>query len=408
MASINELYKKISKFANDDGSFYKKLQSKLISIISNASIQAMNSDQGYCFKFSIKMSNYKDILNLLQLTNNDLYDAFSNDWGASVMKNHMHSDPYYQLFLLLLYFGLKEDNKKISESALSCIFFKLWNGRKTTFFQYCNKDIMKYVTTYMCSRKHLANKYDTPYEVIQNHFVPTVLKKYSDKVLMGPDGLKRVFEQSYTRLRQMFVSRSRIDLKTGKKVSDGGLLPLYMKAHEEGKSMSNIHVYNNDDSPAQFGDYMSASNLDGIISNTVEKIVMNPNKKYSNLFIENLRKEYRVKKNVIEQLASQLHNHEYHDQLYDIYNIILNKLEISNKDQICSPGFSTDVKNKIMGSKNNKSAILLEKKIMTLLEDMLQKTIQRSLMEYSNVFHIQLRKMIIRIMIYNLKSSVCK
>lgn len=408
MASINELYNKISQLSHSDGTFYRSLQSNLISIISNASIQAMNSDQGYCFKFAIKANDYKNILNILQLTNNDLYDAFSNDWGGDAMKNHMHSDPYYHLFLLLLFFGLKENNKKISESALSCVFFKLWNGRKTTFFQYCNKDIMKYVTTYMCNRKHLANKYDTPYELIQNYFVPTVLKKYSDMILKGPNGLKRIFEQSYTRLRQMFVSRPRVDLQTGKKVSDGGLLPLYKKAHAEGKSMSNIRVYNDEDSPAKFGDYMSASNLDSIVNSTVEQIVMNPNKKYSNVFIENLRKEYRVKKSVIELLATQLHNHEYHDQLHDIYTIILNKMEIVDKDQICSPSFSNDIRKKVMSSKNNKSAIALEKEIMTLLEDMLQKTIQRSLTEYSNVFHIQLRKMIIRILIYNLKSTVCQ
>lgn len=408
MSNINQLYNQVSQLLYSDNSLYRKLQSNLISIVSDASIQAMNSDQGYCSKFSIKVRDYKNILQLLNLTEKDLYDAFAKDWGSGAMRNHMHSDPYYQTFLFLLYVGIKEDNKKISESALSCVLFKLWNGRKTKFLQYCNKDIMKYVTTYMCSRKHLANKHDTPYELIQNYFVPALLKKYSDMVLRGSDGLKRIFEQSYTRLRQMFVFRSRTDLQTGKKVSDGGLLPLYKKAKEEGNSIGSINVKQDEDSPAQFGDFMSASDLDEIINTTVEKIVMNPNKKYSNVFIENLRKEYRVKKQVIEALAVQLHDHEYHDQLHDIYSILLNKLEISSKDQICSPQFTDNVKKKIMSSKNNRTINELEKKLMSLLDQMLKETIQRSISEYSNVFHIQLRKMLIRILIYNLRAAVCR
>jgi len=39
---------------------------------------------------------------------------------------------------------------------------------------------------------------------------------------------------------------------------------------------------------------------------------------------------------------------------------------------------------------------------------MLKRTVQRSISEYSNVHHIQLRKMIIRVLIYNLRVTVCK
>lgn len=408
MSNINQLYQQVSQLINSDNTLYRKIQSSLISIVSDASVQAINSDQGYCFKFSIRSRDYKHLLQLINLTEKDIYDAFANDWGSSAMRNHMHADPYYQTFLFFLYLGVKENNPKISESALSCVLFKLWNGRKTKFFQYCNKDIMKYVTNYMCSRKHLANKYDSPYELIQNYFVPTLLKKYVDAINYGSRGLKQVFEQSYTRIRQLFVYRTHIDIHSGQKVSDGGLLPLYKKAKEEGKSISSVNVRSDEENPAQFGDYMTASDLDQIISMTVEKIVMNPNKSYSNMFIDNLRKEYKIKKDVIEKILKQLHNHEYHDNLHDIYSILLSHTEVNSKDEICNPKFAETVRKKIIASKNNRSINSLNKKLMELLEDVLNNTIQRSLEEYSNVYHIQLRKLIIRVLIYNLKSTVCK
>lgn len=408
MSNINQLYEQVSQLLNTDNTLYRKLQSNLISIVSDASVQAMNSDQGYCFKFAIRSRDYRNLLKLINLTEQDLQKAFTNDWGSAAMRNHMHADPYYQTFLFLLYLGIHENNPKITESAMACMLFKLWNGRKTKFFQYCNKDIMKYVTNYMCSRKHLANKHDTPYELIQNYFVPTLLNKYADVIIRDNLGLKRIFEQSYTRVRQLFVYRTHIDIHSGEKVSDGGLLPLYMKAKEEGKSIGSITVRGDEESLPQFADYMSASDLDEIINKTVEKIVMNPNKQYSDVFVENLRKQYRIKKDVIEKLVRQIHNHEYHDNLHDVYSIMLSQAEVSSRDEICSPQFTETVKKRIIASKNNRATIALNNKLMELLEDMLQKTIQRSLSEYSNVFHIQLRKMLIRVLIYNLRSSICR
>lgn len=389
-------------------SAYRKIQSNLVTSVADASVQAMSSDQGYCFKFALKHRNYKKLLQLVNLTERDLQIAFTKEWGAGSQKNHMHSDPYYQTYLFFLYFGTKENNPKIIEASLSCVFFKLWNGRKTRFLQYCNKDIMNYVTNYMCSGKHLANKFNTPYDMIQNHFVPTILKKYGGAVRTDALALKRIFEQSYTRLRQLFVSRNRIDIKTGAVVSDGGLLPLYMKAKENNLSMSSVNVRSNEENPATFSDYAMGSNLDDLIDTSVEKIVMNNHPKYSDVFVENLRKQYKISKNVIQKLLVQIHDYKYHDELHDIYSIVLGQTGVMDKSDICNPKFTELVNTKVMASKNSKSANELKSKLMKLLEDMLKVTVQRSIREYSNVHHIQLRKLIVRVLIYNMRAAICK
>ena len=408
MSNLSELYNQVSQFLNTDMSSYKKIQSNLISSVSDASVQAMSSDQGYCFKFALKSRNYKNLLQLVGLTERNLQIAFTKDWGSNSQKNHMHSDPYYQTYLFFLYFGIKENNQKIIESSLSCILFKLWNGRKTKFLQYCNKDIMNYVVNYMCSKKHLANRFNTPYDMIQNHFVPTLLTKYGDNIKKDPFSLKRIFEQAFTRVRQLFVSRTRIDIKTGNRVSEGGLFPLYKKAHDEGLSMSSVNIRGNEDNPISFSDYMTGSNMDELINSTVEKIVMNNQPTYSQMFVENLRKTYKLSKNVIQKLLIQLHDYKYHNKLHDIYSIILSQTEVIDKSDICNPKFTDLVNTKVLASKNSKSANELKSKLMNLLEDMLKQTVQRSISEYSNVHHIQLRKMIIRVLIYNLRVTVCK
>jgi hypothetical protein len=408
VSTIAQLYNQVSGLLNTNPNLKRSVQTHLVSIVSNASIQAMNSDQGYCFKFILRLKSYKQILQLVNITERDLLTAFTKEWGSSAMSNRMHADPYYQTFNFFLYLGIKDNDSKIAESALSAVLYKLWNGRKVKFLQYCNKDIMNYVTNYMCNKKHLANKHATPFELIQNHFVPTLLEKYGNEVRSNSTNLKKLFEQAFSRIRQLFVSRNRIDIQTGSTVSDGGLLPLYTKAHKEGLSMSKVSIHANEDGETSFSDFTTASNLDEIITGTVEKIVMNPNPNYSNMFIDNLRQEYKIKRDVIIKFLKQLHNYKYHDQLHDIYSVLLKQTRVMIKDDICKPSFIEMVKKNVTSSKNNVDSVQLSKMLMILSEDILKVVVNRSISEYSTVYQIQIKKMVVRILIYNLKQNVCR
>jgi len=76
--------------------------------------------------------------------------------------------------------------------------------RRQEFLPYCNPNTMKYVLQNMLTNKFHAAKYDSPLLLLANHFVPTILKKYGQKVKENFSNLKIIFTQSYSRIFQMF------------------------------------------------------------------------------------------------------------------------------------------------------------------------------------------------------------
>jgi hypothetical protein len=410
VSSVNELYNKISVKINSDGLLKRQVESSLVRTVSDAFIQMMSSDQGYCFSFIIKQKNFNTLLSLLDLTEQDLKLAYKKDWGPGAARNHMHSDSYYQLYLLMLYYGIKEKDEKIVNNCMICILIKLWNGRKKKYIPFCNKDIMAYVVNYMTSKKHSINRFSNPLELIQNYFTPTLLQKYQNNVkTKGAMGLKELFEAAFTRVRQLFVYNPITDIKTGKRISTGGIHPLYHKAHKDGMSIKNAHVFHDEDNPASFADYISTSELDKIISTTVKSIVNNTRPNYSQMFINNLYKDYGVKTNTITHILNSLHDLKYKDKLQDLYSIILQQTGISSKDDICNAKFTSLVQKKIIASKNNKTSQQLKTSIHELLDEVMLDYLKvKPLSSHSSNHLIQLHKLIIRALIYNLRSAICK
>ena len=66
------------------------------------------------------------------------------------------------------------------------------------------------------------------------------------------------------------------------------------------------------------------------------------------------------------------------------------------------------VKKNVTSSKNNVDSVQLSKMLMILSEDILKVVVNRSISEYSSVYQIQIKKMVVRILIYNLKQNVCR
>lgn len=396
-----------------DKTILNNLKTKLLLINSDANLQSMSElESSFCFKFKIKAKYISDILKILNISSTEISDAFTEMWGKSAMKNHMHSDIYYQLFLFCLYIGIESKQHQITENALFCILIKLWNGRKSKFIPHCDPKIMQYIAQYMTNKKHLINKYSGPYDVIVNYFIPTLLKKYTSFIDKDKGfGLQRLFEQAYSRIRQMFVSSNMvISLKTGKKRSTGGILPLYKIAKTKGYSIDSKKNYQNDNIELSFTDFISGNNLDDIITNTVNNITSNSNYKYSQMFISNLNKELKVSVKIIDQILHSLHNPnlKLYNDLYDILALILQKLNIESKEDICKAGFAELVNTKILKSKNNPVSNKIKLKIMDILHIIFKETNPHiTLSNYSNLELVRLRKIIVRGLIFQLRKTTC-
>ena len=89
---------------------------------------------------------------------------------------------------------------------------------------------MKYVISNELTNRHVLSKYENPVSLLKDYFMPTLLKKYGPEVNRDIIKLKRLFEQSWARVRQIFVFNARTNIQTGKSEAQGGLLPIYMKA----------------------------------------------------------------------------------------------------------------------------------------------------------------------------------
>lgn len=408
MNKVPDLYEKLRNEFLTNPQLERSLHTELAKIVSTAYNQAMSSDEGYCFKFNLPLAAVNKLYSLLHLTTAEVSDAFKNTWPVDAFKNAMYRDEYYHILLLIMYYGVKEDKKHFSENALLIIMLKIWNGRKTSLLPYCDKRIMKYVVANMCTNRHKFAKYDGPLSMLKDYFVPSILAKYHDRIKKGD--IQVVLSQAWGRIRQLFGFNNRTDIETGKKIAQGGILPLYIKAKEEGLAISSPNVQgmgDEDNGSPSFDQFATTSNRDEIINTTCEYITMSPNTKYPPAYIEQLRQDTKVKASTIATLLASLHNYQFHDILHDMLSIILSRTNISEKQNICEPDFMGNVKKNIISSKNNNDARKLQQLCDMLLDPIFKTNLGRDFRVHSNVNQIQLRKVIIYGIIYNLRKNIC-
>ena len=162
---------------------------------------------------------------------------------------------------------------------MMCVLMKIWNGRKVRYIKFCDKKVMKYVTTHMVTKKHSVSKFDSPISLLHDYYVPTLTNKYGPEIKRNPIKLKRLFEQMFSRINQLFIFNPRRNLVTGKNEAQGGLLPLYMKAKQEGMSISSPSINMGDDEPG-FDQFSTVHIRDEMTNDIADYITMNPNPKY--------------------------------------------------------------------------------------------------------------------------------
>lgn len=88
MYQIDNLYEKIKIKFRDDPKSEAALHSEIAKIVSNVYTQALSSDEGYCFKFSLPLTAVSNLYNSTGVTPQETRAAFEADWGSDAMKNH--------------------------------------------------------------------------------------------------------------------------------------------------------------------------------------------------------------------------------------------------------------------------------------------------------------------------------
>lgn len=409
MSAIKELYLKEVLPQLKNKRFETKIYTELTKIVSTAYSTNIASDESFCFKFNLPLSSVNNIIKKFKIDPNDLGNAIKKDWGSTLTA--MHKDSYYQILLLLVYYGVTEKKELFAKNALMVILLKIWNGRKSKFFKYCDKRIMKYVIGNMLTNRHLLSKYENPVTLLKDYFVPTILKKYGPEVNRDIAKLKRLFEQCFARVRQPFGFNARQNLQTSKPEYQGGLLPLYMKAKEEGLYISVQSVsggMDGDDTTTGYEEYATTHNRDSIVSKTTDYIALNKSANYPDNFISEVNRKTNVSLKIIESMLSYLHIHDNFDVVQNLIILILSRCEISSTGDICKSSFTRSIKKHVISSKNNEEVNKIQRLIDHILDKFFKEKLRTSFNKYSNVHKIKIRNVIIYALEYNLFKVNCR
>jgi len=384
-----------------------KLHGELSKLISTTYSQAMNSDEGYCYKFTIPTTAVMNLFTLLQLDPKVVGKAFQADWKFPNNAN-MYNDSYYQVLLLLVYYGIKKNDDQLINNSLFLLLQKLWNGRKYAYIKYCDKRVMNYVVSYLVNKKHNVTKFDSPLSLLKDYYIPTLMKKYRPEITRDVYRLRQLFMQSWARIDQLFIFNPVLDADTGEKRAQGGLLPLYMKAKENGLYLTTPTIMKNDGDEVGFDQYSTVHNRDEIVTSTADYISMNSKDQYPSSFVSNVNKVTKVSSKVIETMLTSIHNHKNYDLVHDSLSIILSRTNVVDKNDICSKDFMVNVKRNIVSSKNTDEI----RKLQKLLNDLSTKIFKENLMldfnNYGKAQQMQICNVVLYGLIYNLKKHNCQ
>lgn len=409
MSALEKYYKEKLLPQLQDKQKETLIYTELAKMVSNAysnNMTTLASDESFCFKFNLPLTGVNNFYKTLNLNPIEVGLTFKSDWGNVLTE--MHKDPYYQILLLLLYHGIIQKKEAFAKNALMVLLLKIWNGRKSHFFKYCDKRVMKYVVSNMLTNRHVMSKYENPVTLLKDYFVPTILKKYSPEVTDDISKLKRLFEQTFARVRQIFAFNPRTNLQTGKPEAQGGLLPLYMKAREQGIFIStpSARAGEDEESPG-YEEYATTHNRDEIIHKTTDFIVMNKIS-YPVSLISDINRKTNVSIKIIEQILESLHNHENYDIIQNLIILILSRCTITSVSDICSGTFSANIQKNVISSKNNDETNKIQRLIDVLLDKIFKENLKIHFDNYSVVHKIKIRNVIIFALEHNLFRVNCR
>ena len=411
MSGIIDVSKKIEEKLLLDRNLEQQVFFEISKIVSEAYQHSMaQSGKGYCYKFNLPFNAVtKKLYKLLDLTNEEVFKAFKKDWGQGAMKNRMHKDPYYQILLLLIYYGIKNNKKVITENAFFILLMKLWNGRKEKFIRYCDEKTMNYVVANM-SKKFVITKYDGPLFLLKDYFVPTLLKKYSQQIKTDPAGrlgLRRLFEQSWSRIRQIFVFNKQRNLASGKDEYTGGIAPLYYQAKREGAKLDTTSIGKNEDSEQI--DLMSVNEREDIANDVTDYIVSNTKRNVSITFINALYRDSNVNKELIKVIIQGLADYNLHKYISELILLILSRLNIQQKEDICKADIYSKFKRTIVSSKNNPDVAKIRRLCNTIINKIFEKNqinidIEKN---YTPPTAGKIRLLLLNVILSDMKKVIC-
>jgi hypothetical protein len=399
MSRIEEIYTGLEQLLIKDAGILSSLHRTLGNIEMSIQSVAFDSDEGYAFKFPRKVIEVKGLFSLLELNETDVELAFRTDWGYPE-GTRMYGDPYYHILLLIVAYGLRENDQILTQRALLIILMALWNSCLNRYIKYCDKKIMKYVIEHMLTGKHLASEHSIPYLLLKNHFVPTLLETYGPRIIKDAPKLKELLMQSWNRLNQFFANKMKIGMDTGKKEAQGGLMALYMKAKKKGLSSREVFVdsgqmnENEDESFVSEDIYKTVSKSEDIVT-AMARFIVNRDLPHEDSVITQIESDSGINADLIKQILGLLHHQDNLDIIGEMMTMILKMTRIKSLDAILAENALDNVRTRVIDASDPKDRGKINKLIDALVVNLKAQNPKAYFRAYEKLYKIPKRQLFI-------------
>lgn len=407
---IDEILSEFQNSCKQNPQLQSTVKLELEKLVRKLYSDAIAQHVGWCMSFKIPEVEVLNILNIIGIDQQKLSSAFATQWKAPPSA-HMINNPYYHTLLFLALYGIREHKiQLISENAMVLLLARIWNGRRQKYIQFCDPDVMRYVVANM-SGKYLARKYDSPIALIRQHYASYLLKTYSNRIKADSTMTKRLFDQSWNRIRQLFISDMAPNIKTGRSEGRSGIAPLYFDAKEKGNKIATPKPgakMRDDDNELSSIEQYTAHSYDQMIGDIANYMMMNAYNKYDDSFIRFVNRETSAKAEKIKILLDGIHSVRYNDYIQDVLELMFSQIQIGDRSDICNQTFFNVVKKRIISSKHSQTVTQLKKVVDLLLERIFDDKIQYvHYNDYSTPMRGKLRNIIFYGFAYNIQKYVC-
>lgn len=388
----------------------KLLQLEMENLVRKIHINSIASSDGYCTKLKVPESDFLALLIKLDIDIEKMQQIFITTWNVPSTA-HMVTNPYYHGLCFITLYGVRYNNEILQKHAMTLLLSKIWNGRLAKLIPFCDADVMRYVVANLTG-KYTFRKYDGPLDMILRYFVPGMLKKYGPMIKEDSKLTKKLLDQSWGRIRQLFLQQGGPSLATGGYEARAGINPLYYDAHKKNLRISKPKISSGaggDDNIPAGVDFYSGGEYDEIIDNLVNYIVVNIQPNYDNKFVEFIKNDSTVNLIIIKSVLTNLHNVKYSDEIRDLLELMFRQLKLQDINEVCKPNFISDViKRKIISSKHAVTIIELKDaadRILTKIFTDYIKIVPYS--TYSSPRKGHIRKVIFYGLAYNMQKFLC-
>lgn len=405
---IDTLIIKMSERASSVRGFNRKLELTLRNIVKEVTNIANSnaSTKGYCLTFIVPEDKIQEqILPILQLDVNEIRVAVADAWKTPLTAR-VKTRPYVVILSLLIAYAARYDIKKIGEHAIELLLIMNWNQHlRKSFPKECNPEIMAYVIANMASKQFTVTKYSDPLEMIEKHFVPAMMKKYFADTKNNSELTKRISDQAFSRIGQIFRSGQVVNLNTKERSAKTGIAVLYYEAHRN----NNRIRQNKADSEKDMFDFTTSHSLDDLTAEILQVMRHTIDPVYDKRFYHAIeRSNINIKKANIDIIISNFYTIQ-RDNLYeDAVSMFVSRIQ-DDLSKACSNEYYQIVKRKIVSSKHNIYVSKLKELEDRILEDIFKVSFPNALPfhKWGPVYKTNFRELITYVIAFYVSKTIC-